>query len=402
MIIIKSIKYFFVLFIVASLFAANGWAISQGEYLNTSQPGLTLSLSGGYYYLYTDSQEGYQEFEYGTYQEQAQNLLFYPDWNISGQQQNSTAVIVDECTISWGQSGDFVLSDCTPSDDQNPSQTDVCGGKAYPSFSGVDLCIPTIAIGQALYQTNFELLTFSPPYILQLTSLSSATSAGNAYSAYLGTDGFLYFPLLEISGSFFSAVMSIASVEPQITFAIEAIYEAEAPDQSEDSNDTTDNDTSQNNGTTGNLILNYRVLVEYFEYLTAEQVAGIFQRLDETQLLNLGIYNPFGDLVHYYACQADPTLLFSGGTGTYTNCAQQAASWAQTAQYTSNPTEYAFSQRDALLISIKCATGEIDSGSCAAYLGLMSEYGAMSNDTSMTIINNIGGNCYLGEPGCVP
>jgi len=150
------------------------------------------------------------------------------------------------------------------------------------------------------------------------------------------------------------------------------------------------------------IVLNYRVLVEYFEYLTPEQVAGIFRTLDDTDLLNLGIYSPFGGLVHYYACQADSSLLFAGGSGTSVSCYEQQISWAETAQLTNDPTAYAFSQRDALLISIKCGTGEIDRGSCAAYIGTMSDYGAMINDTSMRIINNIGGNCYLGEPGCVP
>lgn len=151
--------------------------------------------------------------------------------------------------------------------------------------------------------------------------------------------------------------------------------------------------------TQSSIQLNYRVLVEYFEYLTPQDVATVFKTLTPSQILDIGIYSPFGDLVHLTACQADSSLVYDGGSGYYKDCAQQSQEWS----YTPQPyfRGYTVDKRDALLISIKCSTGEIDAGSCGAYVGAMGSYGTMMNDTSMRIIQNIGGQCRIGEdPGC--
>ncbi len=148
--------------------------------------------------------------------------------------------------------------------------------------------------------------------------------------------------------------------------------------------------------------LNFRVLVEYFEHLNFQEVAYIFRTLDETQQLQLGIYSPFGSLAHLYACQADSTIIFNDGTGVPKDCNYAVQDWAYTPQPYFTADSYANQKRNDLLISIKCATGEIDAGSCGAYAGAVQNYNNAMNETSLRIITNLGGNsCIVGDPDCV-
>ncbi len=398
----------FLLVILMLLVTSSVQAVPDGDYLNTTQAGLTLKLAGDSYYLFANTAQGYQEFENGRYQEDGQSLLFYPEWSISGQNQNSSGQLADSCTIRWGQSGDFALSNCSPSDNQSGDNSNsqlvaypsVCQSFDYAFFSVDTVCIPGLLVNESVYDVALRLSSSDEPWLFQLIALRASSSAGNVYYGQFESDnGVLTIPKINVGGTLYEVKMSLASVQPHITFALQGVEKATSP---ADNITNPDPDPSQNGSPVNNIILNYRVLVEYFEYLTAEQVAGIFRRLTETQILELDVFSAFGNLVHFRACQADPSLLFNGSISTNVNCTQQAAAWVETAQYTNNPTEYAYTQRDTLLNSIKCSTGEIDRQTCAVYMGGLNNYGTISNNISLSIINMSTGSCFVGEPGCVP
>ena len=149
----------------------------------------------------------------------------------------------------------------------------------------------------------------------------------------------------------------------------------------------------------------FRTLVEQFEYLTPEQVAQIYRQLNQTEQLELSIYTAFGSLVHMRACQADMSLAYVSA-GSVTDCQQEAMQWMQTLQFSGGneeqATSYAFSQRNQLLIGMRCSSGEIDAASCGAYMGGVQNYNNMMNDTNQLIIDNMGGGRCDNPGGYTP
>ena len=145
---------------------------------------------------------------------------------------------------------------------------------------------------------------------------------------------------------------------------------------------------------------NFRILVENFGSLTPQQTLLILQKLNQNDFLNLSIYSAFGSLVHYKVCQINSNIVMVIG-GINTNCYQTMQQWQNTIYFSggnvAQATSYANSQRNQLLIQLKCKTGEIDRGSCSAYVNGKLNYNKMMNNTNKVINNNIrSANCPAG------
>jgi len=147
-------------------------------------------------------------------------------------------------------------------------------------------------------------------------------------------------------------------------------------------------------------------LVDRFEALSPAQVANLVGQMNDTGRLVLGISSAFASLVHATACQAAPQLIMSVGGGP-TNCAQTISGWRSTVQLSGGNVQAALSeavhQRNQLVVAWRCESGAIDKASCGAYRSGRAQYNALSHETSMRIITNLGGNgCLVGDANCVP
>lgn len=142
----------------------------------------------------------------------------------------------------------------------------------------------------------------------------------------------------------------------------------------------------------------FNTLVEKFEHLTPEQVAWSVVNMNETERLQLSIYGSFGSLVHLQACQYAPQIVMRFSTGPQ-GCAQTMQEWQQTLYLSggdwNQATQYASTQRDSLLTSLRCGSGEIDRASCGAYAGALQTYNESSAAIGDAIVNM--SECTVGE-----
>lgn len=138
--------------------------------------------------------------------------------------------------------------------------------------------------------------------------------------------------------------------------------------------------------------VNFRALVEQFETLSPIQVAATLQTLNDTERLQLSVYQSFASLVHLQACYADNSVVMAFSTG-YMNCAQTYQEWQNTLYFMNNDwnaaTQYAWQQRNSLLIGMKCASGEYDAGSCGAYNQGVQTYSNAIDETGKAIVRNM-------------
>lgn len=153
--------------------------------------------------------------------------------------------------------------------------------------------------------------------------------------------------------------------------------------------------------------VSWRELVENLENLSSAQVAATLRNLNDTERLQLGIYGAYANLLHVIACDSDPNLVLDLGSysGPQT-CASVVQQWSQTLQFSGGNVQqafdYALSQRNTLLIGLKCSSGEIDAGSCGTYGSAVQQYNAMNNQNALRIITNMSDNgCLQGDPGCI-
>ncbi len=124
-------------------------------------------------------------------------------------------------------------------------------------------------------------------------------------------------------------------------------------------------------------------------------IANVLGSLNSNQQLQLSIYSAFASWAHQLGCQANPNLVLNINY-TPTNCAQTAIGWQNTLQFVGSWDQAlmeARQQQGNLLIGMKCATGEIDAGSCGAYSGLMNNYNTLSNNIGTNILNSMPGGC---------
>ncbi len=146
-------------------------------------------------------------------------------------------------------------------------------------------------------------------------------------------------------------------------------------------------------------------LAAELERLTPAQIAGALRQSNQTDVLQYGLYSAFGSMLHFLACQADPTLVMPFNS-VPSSCAQTNQQWRQTVQMSGGNTQqafsYAFRQRDSLLIAWRCGNGTFDKGSCAAYRSGTRAYNTATNNTMNRIISHLSPNgCIEGDPGCV-
>lgn len=146
-----------------------------------------------------------------------------------------------------------------------------------------------------------------------------------------------------------------------------------------------------------------RQLTENFHGMNGQQVLETVGKLTQGEALSLSIYEAFLSAVFRKACEANGQLVATFTTGQQT-CAQayQSYQWAQQNTVIGNADDYGESQRNQLLIGLKCASGEIDKGSCTMYGAVVSNVNNMNNETGTRIIANIGNGCVVGvDPNCV-
>ncbi|MAK61106.1 MAG: hypothetical protein CMK09_09035 [Ponticaulis sp.] len=138
--------------------------------------------------------------------------------------------------------------------------------------------------------------------------------------------------------------------------------------------------------------VSFRTLIERFETLSPQQVAATLATLNDTERLQLSVYQSFASLVHLQACYADNSVMMAFSTG-YMNCAQTYQEWQNTLYFMKNDwnaaTQYAWQQRNSMLIGIKCASGEYDAGSCGAYGQGVQTYNKAIDETGKAIVRNM-------------
>ena len=146
-------------------------------------------------------------------------------------------------------------------------------------------------------------------------------------------------------------------------------------------------------------------LADQAETLRPPQVARLLRQASPQDRLWLSLHPAFASLVHMAACQADPSVVWVQN-GMATSCAQTAQSWQQTLQFTGGNMQAAMQQatteRGQLLIAMKCGSGALDGGSCAAWRGANAAANTMNHNNAMRVISNMGDGCLVGDPGCQP
>ncbi len=391
---------------------------------STTQAGVKIYILQDSYYVIKDDDSGYMEYENGTYTLQGNTISFSPQWSYSGNAQKSTATLVDACTIDWGASGTFKNKDCSTTNGDSAttsgsssaqSQQSAAGSSEYGSycrtsdysyFESNTLCIPVVVFRNQYYSIALKLKN----NLLELAGWSQP-GQGSTYQAALEETGLLSIPMMQLGDEYYEIGLQLASTQP-LAFSLKTYFQVSRPtDDATAQTATTTEQTGQSTSTQSSagdsnskvagLALNFRVLVEYFEYLTTEQVAGIYSRLSDDNMSTMRIFDPFGLMVHYQACYADASLYYTDLYGRQYDCQAQYQSWLQSAQYSDDPFNYAFQQRDKILIMMKCSTGEISAANCATYYGIEQQNNNTIDQLNMEIIKSIGGgNCYVGDPGC--
>lgn len=147
--------------------------------------------------------------------------------------------------------------------------------------------------------------------------------------------------------------------------------------------------------------LTFRQLIEHLPNLPAQQVAQKVRTLNQDEQLQLSIYQALHSWVHLRACEADGSIVANIG-GMPVSCQETYQQWAQTMQFSGNDPQvafaYAMTQQQQVLVSMQCASGEIDAQSCSQYTNSLMQYNNMMHDTTQTILDNIGGG-QCDNPG---
>lgn len=149
--------------------------------------------------------------------------------------------------------------------------------------------------------------------------------------------------------------------------------------------------------------MSFQHFIETYDRMPPQRVLQILSALNRNQVLVLTSYARVSQDMLRMACQVRGDL-WMDIQGTRTTC-QQAIVDAQTALQWITPQqlrENIQSERNQMLIGLRCASGEIDRASCQAYFKTGAAVAGMMNQTGMRIIANIGNNCLVGvDPGCV-
>ena len=88
---------------------ANQSSFSEGTYASTSQQGMYVVFQGGQWALYIMNNNGQAVmYDGGVYSIQGNSIVFQSSYGKS----EPTATILNSCSFSWGQSGNFVSQNC--------------------------------------------------------------------------------------------------------------------------------------------------------------------------------------------------------------------------------------------------------------------------------------------------
>lgn len=148
-----------------------------------------------------------------------------------------------------------------------------------------------------------------------------------------------------------------------------------------------------------------QTLAESFEQMPPAQVAASLRALSPSDQTLLGVYPAFANLLHAVGCQADPTLPLPTSMGIL-SCAATAQQWQQTYQLVGSwdaALSHALSERSTYLVGARCGDGSMSRQDCQLYTQGLSDYNAMSHETSMRILSNMSPDgCLVGDANCVP
>ncbi len=89
-------------------------AISDGDYLAVSQPGMKLELASGNYDYWIETPRKIVDLQTGSYEVRGKYIFFYPDASDIGDLKPSRAEIIDDCSLKWGKAGIFRRKGCIP------------------------------------------------------------------------------------------------------------------------------------------------------------------------------------------------------------------------------------------------------------------------------------------------
>ena len=147
----------------------------------------------------------------------------------------------------------------------------------------------------------------------------------------------------------------------------------------------------------------FQYFIENYETMKPALVLKILSALSQTQLQLLTSFGALSQDLLRVACTVNANL-YMDIQGTRTTCqmawtdVRNALKWITQEQIRQNIR----SQRNRMLIGLRCASGEIDRTSCKAFFRTLGAVANMTNDTTLRIIQNIGNQCRVGvDAGCV-
>ncbi len=105
----------FVVVFLSSFLIRDSLAISDGDYLSVSQPGMKLELAGGDYDYWIETPEKIVDLQTGSYEIRGKYIYFHPSASDIGDLRPSRAKIIDKCSIKWGKAGIFRMKGCARS-----------------------------------------------------------------------------------------------------------------------------------------------------------------------------------------------------------------------------------------------------------------------------------------------
>ena len=133
-------RFFFAVFLCLLVFSSSAMALQEGVYYWAQNQAMYLELRGGLWQLVVPDENGnLGVYDAGSYAVSGNQVIFYSDYG----RNEPPATIVDACTLSWGQSGNFIHESCLGSS----------GGSAYspqPDQSGADPSdyVPMVVLDQ--------------------------------------------------------------------------------------------------------------------------------------------------------------------------------------------------------------------------------------------------------------
>lgn len=153
-------------------------------------------------------------------------------------------------------------------------------------------------------------------------------------------------------------------------------------------------------------------LAETLSKQNPQSVALGLRRLSSVAQTFLNTSQAFAEQLHYFGCQADPSLmLFDWPSARMAgrapqNCAATGQSWQSTyslSNGTVTPANCDQCSREAFMsvLAFRCTVGLMSKQECNTTMQQLSNQANASHETSLRIIEAMGGNnCVCGDPDC--